>query len=186
MSKKSKEFLGLRKKVSKLVSEGIVDVILFGSFVKQKTSPKDIDLAIVFRDSINRDIIKKFQDALGEKYHISSLVIDQFFTRPHSLAKTLLFEGISLISNKKVSDNFDLQSLSLYTYDLTKEKASKKVRFVYLLKGRGNDEGIIKKFGGNYISPSSFMIPVEKDEEMLEILNGWGIKFFRKRLLLMS
>lgn len=186
MLKKSKEFLGLKKKVLKLLSEGIVDIILFGSLVKEKIHPIDIDIAIIFRDSIKREILKKFQDALGKKYHISSLVVDQFFTKPHSLAKTLLFEGISLISGKKIADNFDLQPFTLYTYDLTREKPSKKVRFVYLLKGRANSKGIIEQFDGLYISQGSFIIPVEKDEEMLEIFKKWGIKFYRKRLLLMS
>ena len=186
MLKKSKEVSSLKKKVFKLVSKNILDVVIFGSFVKDKTNPKDIDLAIIFRDAINRETLKKFQESLGERYHISSLVADQFFTKPHSLAKTLLFEGISLISNKRISDNFDLQPCTLYTYDLKKEASSKKVRLVYLLKGRSKSKGIIEQFKGRYISPSSFMIPVEKDEEMLEIFRKWEIKFYRKRILLMN
>lgn len=183
---KSKEFLRLRKKVNKLLSEEIVDVILFGSSVKEKILPTDIDIAVIFRNSIKRGILKKFQDSLGEKYHITLLVVDQFFTKPHSLAKTLIFEGISLISNKKISNNFDLQSFTLYTYELTKEKPSKKVRFVYLLKGRAGNKGMIEQFNGRYISPSSFIIPVEQDEEMLEIFKRWGIKFYRKKFMLMN
>lgn len=186
MLTKSKEFLILKKKVHKLLTEDIVDVILFGSSVKEKLHPKDIDIAIIFRDSIERELLKKFQDGLGEKYHISSVVVDQFFTKPHSLAKTLLYEGVSLITNKKISDNFDLQPYTLYIYDLTREKPSKKVRFVYLLKGRAKSKGLIEEFRGKYISTSSFIIPVEKDEEILEIFKKWGIKFYRKKLLLMS
>lgn len=183
---KSKEFLKLKKKVNKLITEDIVDVILFGSSVKEKLHPRDIDIAIIFRSSIKREILKKFQNNLGEKYHTSSLVVDQLFTKPHSLGKTLLYEGISLITDKKISDNFDLKPFSLYTYDLTREKPTKKVRFVYTLKGRSNNKGLIEEFKGRYISPSSFIIPVEKDEEMLEIFKKWDIKFYRKKLLLMS
>ena len=117
---------------------------------------------------------------------MSSLVVDQFFTKPHSLAKTLLLEGVSLITNNKISDNFDLIPFTLYTYDLKREKPSKKVRFVYLLKGRNQSKGIIEQFKGEYISPSSFIIPVEKDEEMLEIFKKWNIKFYRKKIMLMS
>lgn len=186
MSKKSKEFSNLKNKIRKLISEDIVDIILFGSAVKEKIQPNDIDIAIIFRKTIEKEILRKFQNALGERYHISSLTIDQFFTKPHSLAKTLLFEGVSLTTNKKLSDNFNLKSSTLYKYDLKKEKPSKKVRFVYLLKGRAKNKGIIEQFNGNYISNSSFMIPVEKDEEMLEILKEWEIKFYRKKLLLMS
>ncbi len=186
MSKKSKELSKLKNKVSKLVSDDIVDILIFGSAAKEKTNPTDIDIAIIFRKNINRETLKKFQNSLGEKYHISSLTIDQFFSRPHSLAKTLLFEGISLLTNKKLAQNFNLQSFTLYKYDLKKEKPSKKVRFVYLLKGRNKNKGIIEQFKGTYISNSSFMIPIEKDEEMLEIFKMWEIKFYRKKLMLMG
>lgn len=186
MSKKSKELSKLKNKVRKLISGDIVDVVLFGSSVKEKTSPADIDIAVIFRNTIKRETLKKFQDALDERHHISSLTIDQFFTHPHSLAKTILFEGISLITNKKISDNFNLQPYTLYKYDLKKEKPSKKVRFVYLLKGRAKSKGIIEEFKGTYVSNSLFMIPMEKDEEMLEILKKWEIKFYRKKIMLMS
>lgn len=186
MLKKSKRYSKLRSKIHKLISKDIVDIVIFGSSVKEKLMPKDIDIVIIFRNNVKREILKRFQSALGEKYHISSLVVDQFFTKPHSLAKTLLFEGVSLITNKKIADNFDLMPYTLYTYDLTKEKPSKKVRFVYLLKGRADGKGIIKEFNGIYISPSSFIMPVKKDEEMLEILKRWDVKFTRKKLMLMG
>lgn len=185
MWKKSKEFLNLRKKVNSLSTKDIIDVAVFGSAVKDKSEPNDIDIAIVFRNDVDRELLKKFQERLGEKFHISSLVADNFFTKPHSLAKTLLFEGMSLVSNKKLADAFGLNPFTLYTYELKKEDSSKKVRFVYLLKGRAKGEGIVDKFKGSYISPSSFIIPVGKDEEMLEIFKKWGVKFYRKKIMLM-
>lgn len=176
----------LKKKVAKLISEDIIDVVLFGSSVKEKLRPNDVDLAVIFRGAVKRETISRFQANLGENYHISALSADQFFTKPHSLAKTLFFEGVSIITGKKISDNFSLDAHILYTYDLTKEKASKKVRFVYLMKGRSVEKGIIKEFNGKYLAPSSFIIPIEKDEEMLKILKDWDIKFFRKKLMLMD
>ncbi|MBU0627700.1 MAG: nucleotidyltransferase domain-containing protein [Nanoarchaeota archaeon] len=186
MLKKLKEYSKLKKVIDNLFSDEIVDVIIFGSAVKDKISPNDIDIAVIFRTDIKREILSNFQKELGERYHISSLLIDQFFNKPHSLAKTLLLEGISLVTGKRLSDNFDLTSSVLYTYDISKEKPSKKVRWVYLLKGRGENEGIVHKFKGTYISNSSFIMPIEKDEEMIELFKQWDIKFYRKKLLLMS
>jgi len=185
MLKKSREFLSLKRKALKLISDDIVDIAVFGSSVKGKIDPTDIDIAVIYRKEVKRDTLQKFQDALGEKCHISSLVVDQFFTKPHTLAKTLLFEGISLITNRQVSATFDMRAFTLYTYNLKKEQPSKKVRFVYLLKGRKGDEGIVRQFKGRYISPSSFLLPAAKDEEMIEILKQWGIKFYREKLFLM-
>jgi len=186
MLKKSKDFLKLRKSINNLINDEVVDIILFGSAAKEKTLPNDIDIAIIFRKEIRRDILKKFQDSLGEEYHISSLVVDKFFVKPHSLAKTLLLEGISLLTNKSLAENFDLKSYTLYTYDLTSEKSSKKVRFIYLMKGRAGNKGVVEKFGGSYIAASSFTVPIDKDEEMLEILKAWSVKFFRRKIMLMG
>ncbi len=185
MLKKSKEFLRLSKSVKKLLSDEIVDIVIFGSSVKEKSQPGDIDIAIIFRHHANIDIIKKFQDALGEKCHVSAVPIDHFFTKSHSLAKTILFEGISLLTNKPLSENFDLKPFVLYTYDLSKQDALTKVKFVYLLKGRTGD-GLIKNVGGRYISPSSFIVPVSKDEEILEVFKTWNIKFYREKIMLVG
>ncbi|MCH7661035.1 MAG: hypothetical protein IH933_10820, partial [Euryarchaeota archaeon] len=49
------------------------------------------------------------------------------------------------------------------SYDLSGVEASKKVRFVYLLKGRGAEMGVVEKFGGRFTALGSFMIPLFRD-----------------------
>ena len=73
--------------------------------------------------------IEEIQKLLGEKYHISILTTDNFFTNPHSLAKTILLEGISIITKKSLADNFNLNTKVIYTYDTSKELSKKKVQF---------------------------------------------------------
>jgi hypothetical protein len=70
----------------------------------------------------------------------------------------------------------------LYTYNISKLNPSKKVRFVYLLKGRRDEPGLIKSFNGKFLAPGCFMIPASKDKEMLEVIKMWGVK--AKRLLI--
>ncbi len=68
---------------------------------------------------------------------------------------------------------------SLFTYDLSHLKSSKKVLFVYLLKGRNNDLGIIKKFKGNFLVQSCFYVPKKHADEIEEIFNEWKVKYKR-------
>lgn len=65
----------------------------------------------------------------------------------------------------------------IYTYDLSKQFASKKVRFVYLLKGRAKESGIIKQFKGKFLAPGCFILPSKKDNEMQQIFALWKIPF---------
>jgi len=84
---------------------------------------------------------------------------------------------------KSISKSNQLKLQALYYYDLSKEPKSKKVRFVYLLKGRKKGEGIIMRFKGSFLVPGCFTIPIKYDQEMQEILEKWQIKYKRKLML---
>lgn len=74
----------------------------------------------------------------------------------------------------------------IYTYDLTKTSSkSKKVRFVYLLKGRKREKGLVKKMCGDFLVPGCFIIPIRNDEEMQEVFAKWNIPYKRKEVLLL-
>lgn len=176
----------MKKKWNKQWKAKVVDILLFGSAVKGKNNPNDVDLCIVFRDKVDLNIVRETGLILGDKFHVSSLVVDNFFTNVHSLAKTILFEGKSVIARKNLSETLGLNSSLLFSYNLSKEDKSKKVRFVYLLRGRGNDTGLVKKWGGEFISNNAFILPVNKDNEAQEVFNGWKVNFKRRRLLLMG
>jgi len=76
-----------------------------------------------------------------------------------------------------------LKHYILYTYILSNQPKSARVRFVYLLKGRGKDPGIVKEFKGKFLAPGCFIVPVKKDKEMQEIFQKWKIKFKRIYML---
>ncbi len=84
---------------------------------------------------------------------------------------------------KNISAKYNLKTFALYTYDLSKQPKSKAVRFVYLLKGRADDKGIIQEFNGKFLAPGCFIIPIKKDKEMREIFAYWKISFKRKLFL---
>lgn len=74
----------------------------------------------------------------------------------------------------------------LYTYDLSKEESSKKVRFVYLLKGRNNEKGLVNEMKGEFLANGCFLLPLKYDKEMQEIMKKWSIRFKRKSIMLID
>lgn len=185
MLKNSKEISRLKNEWKKNWKKGIVDIFIFGSAAKGKKFPNDIDICLIFREKADLSIIKKVGAILGERHHISSLTADNFFIDAHSLAKTILLEGISIISGRKFSDAFSLEAKILYSYDLSKEESSKKVRFVYLLRGRAKSEGLVKNWNGEFISNSAFTVPIGRDSDVQEVLSSWKIKYRRVKIMLM-
>ncbi len=167
----------------------IVDIILFGSAVKGKYLPKDIDICIIFKNKPIPEILKEIEEKAKKtklNIHISTLTAKNFFTAPHSLIKTILKEGRSILTKKTISEIYGLSAYSLYTYSLTKMTPTEKVRFIYTVKGRKNEKGFVKKIGGEWITDSCFIIPINKDSEIQKLLKRWNIQYKRKNVLLMN
>ncbi|MBW2981361.1 hypothetical protein KY343_00645 [Candidatus Woesearchaeota archaeon] len=83
----------------------------------------------------------------------------------------------------RLSKQYKLKLSVLYTYNLSKEPKSKAVRFVYTLKGRGTEQGIVEKLNGKFLAPGCFIIPVKSDKEMQDVFKLWRIKFSRRLML---
>lgn len=175
--------ISLKKQLKGIKLEEVADIFLFGSAVKGKEFPQDIDICVIFRKKISNEAIKEIENRLKSlNVHVSSLNVDNFFRKPHSLIKTLLVEGISIFNGNSFIQNFGFSSYALYSYSLSKLKPSEKVKFVHLLKGRDGN-GIVKKLEGKWITDGCFIIPFQKDSEMLTILKKWMIPYQRKEIL---
>ena len=98
----SKNLSKIKNKLKSLIKNDILDIIIFGSAVKGKLNPNDIDIAMI---SNKKDIETK----LNEKFHISMITFEDFFTKPIPLINTLLREGFSVKHNKPLSETFNFQ-----------------------------------------------------------------------------
>ena len=150
MLMKSKELLKIKSRLKKLIRDKeIYDVVLFGSFVKGKSMPSDIDLAIISEKKIGR----------VPGFHVSNLNIRDFF-KPVSLIKTLFREGYSLKKGLAFSEVYGFKNKCLFRYDLRNLNPSKKVKIVNFLRGRGKEKGLVLEKGGKWISNQVFFCPV--------------------------
>ena len=115
----------VKKKLKIVLREKeVYDVVLFGSFVKGKSMPKDIDVAII---SEKKNFVLK-------GFHVSILSVSDFF-KPLSLVNTLFREGYSLKKNKSFAEVYGFKNKCLFRYELKNLSASKKVRAVKALDG---------------------------------------------------
>jgi len=84
---------------------------------------------------------------------------------------------------RDISRKHKLKILVLYTYNLTSQPKSKAVRFVYCLKGRGKEKGIVEYYKGKWLAPGCFIVPIKNDNEIKEVFAYWKIPYKRRVIL---
>jgi predicted nucleotidyltransferase len=166
----------------------VVDVILFGSFMRGKIKHRDIDLCILIKDSNEKksldlvDSLGQLTDEFEDRYHINILILSSFVSG-NTLAKTLLNEGYSIKNKKKFSKIFGFESQSLFIYSLKDFSPSKRVKFHYLLKGRYESKGLLAEIGGKFLGTGSIIVPAEKEDILKIKFNEWKVKYKIEKVL---
>lgn len=162
--------------------KNIIDIVLFGSFAREKEKPEDIDLAAIVSDKIETVTLEKqISDKLKMPVHITVLNLRTLFRE--TLWKTIIHEGISLLNNKNVSEKLGFESYVLFWYNLAKLKTSDKVRFSYALFGRDKKDSLLGKLNGKSLGKGVLLIPVNKEDEIRDLFFEWELPFERRRIL---
>ncbi len=175
MQKKLKSLSEIKKELKiYLKDKEVYDVVLFGSFVKGKINPNDLDVAII-SDKILEEV---------EEFHISFIKPQDFFINIPSLVSTLFKEGFSLKHNRSFSEIYGFKNRVLFSYDLSSEKKSKKVKIVNFLRGRGEVGGLVQDQGGDWLGNGIFIIGLDKDYLFEQFFLNNKIKFKKSYLLM--
>lgn len=159
-----------------LNNKEVLDVIVFGSFVKGKINPNDIDIAIIFRNS---NIKLKAID----KFHFSIISIEDFFIKHLSLINTLLREGYSVKYDKYFSELFKFENKVLFSYELTNFNNSTKVKLVNMLHGK-NQKGLVEINGGVWVSRQVFITPIITETLFEDIFKNFNCKYKKSYILI--
>lgn len=157
-----------------LVNPRVFDVVLFGSFVKGKANPSDIDVAVI-SDCELEEI---------EGFHISFLSPVDFFKNTPTLVSTLIKEGFSLEHNKYFSAVYGFENRCMFIYELSGLTSSKKVQVVNFLRGSKNQKGLVEEKKGKWISQGCFSCAIEHDFLFDGFFINQGIKFKKYYLLM--
>lgn len=172
----SKILSSLKNKLkSLLANKKVIDIIVFGSVVKGKAAPRDIDIATISEEKISSSI---------PGFHISNLNPSEFFINPPSIVTTLLREGYSLKNSKALSEILRFKSRVLFAYALNGLTNSEKVTAVSFLRGKNKNPGLVKQIEGEWLANQVFTIPLESEHIMEGFLIKSKIKFNKYHILI--
>jgi len=160
----------LQKKLKKFLNKNIVDIILFGSFVKGSTY-NDIDLALVVNDRTKlNDELKSIRGLFKETVDIEIIDISSI----HSVIwLTLIKEGFSVKKNKYISSLYGISPKVLFKYSLKKLTNVQKVQFERGIKNVLGDKAV-------FLTRSVVLIPMNMRNEMIDFLKTWDIYYESK------
>lgn len=181
MLKQLKKSLESEKK-----DKSIFDIIIYGSAVKGKTHPRDFDIVVIFLEGNLRQRLDKIQEIKSklkiEKVDIKQILLKDLFSSDFLARTGILLEGICVFRNKKFCEVIGFKGYSLFWYDLNGLNHTQKVKFNYILAGRGS-KGIIDELNGERLAKGAVKIPIERSLEFEEILKGNNVSYKKKNIL---
>lgn len=153
--------------------KNLQDIIFFGSFVKAKAEPGDIDIALLVHekketDGIEQDILR----AIDKKIDFTPLSIKDIYS---SVWLSLLKEGWSVARNKYLHELYDVKPSVLYKYSLKLLTPVQKVQF-----DRGLNK-ILKETAGTRLVRTIALIPLTESGKFESFLKTWGIEYETQR-----
>jgi predicted nucleotidyltransferase len=168
----------LTRKLKPLLKEYdlLKDIIVFGSFVKEKTEPKDIDLALLVSKTDEKIIenIKNKINLLIKDLKIDSVALS-IADIYNKVWLSLLNEGYSIKREDFLYNIYKIQPLVLYKYSIKSLTNVQKVQF-----SRGLNK-ILKDINAIKLSRTIILIPISYSEMFEEFLNTWKIKYETKK-----
>lgn len=178
-----------QKKQTLKYSKDVLDIVQFGSSVVEGAKPNDIDIAVIFnkipvKDQLNesQDIKKQIQENIELPIHISSFDLYSLFDKGNFAKEGILFYGKSIISQKEFSLLFGIKPKLEIHYILKDLEKKDKIKFNYLLNGKGGKYGLIKKYSGKIISPGVIETSPEHEKVFTEAMKKITKKIVVKKM----
>ena len=178
-----------QKKQTLKYSKNVLDIVQFGSSIIEEAKSNDIDIAVIFqkislKEQLNesQEIKKQLQENIELPIHISSFDLCSFFDKGNFAKDGILFYGKSVISQKDFSLMYGIKpKLEIY-YTLKDLEKKDKIRFNYLLNGKGGKYGLIKKYSGKIISPGVIETSPEYEKVFTEAMKEITKKIIVKKM----
>ena len=181
----------LKKCVKSRLNNKVFDIVVYGSLVKGKYEPEDIDMAVIFKDGLLNERLEIIQQIkrrikIDNKIDIKGFLLADLF-KPEFFGRSgIFFEGISLIDGKPFSNKIGFNGVVIFFYNLKNKNHTEKVKFNYLLSGRKNKEGLIKLFEGKQLAPGVFKLPIKNSIKFEEVLKKNEIFYSKINTLIMN
>jgi hypothetical protein len=160
--------------------KAVFDIVLFGSSVKEKSRPGDIDLCIIFSQDAGQQDVKRISDAF-KGCHVEHLLLSELYKEP--LWQTLIHEGYSMVNGKSIHEMLGFGSRMLFTYNLEKLAAVRKSVFSHAMFGRDGKSGALGQAKGKALGRGCITAPTESSEKIREFLETWEVEYSVMKIL---
>ena len=152
----------MRKSLLKILKsyKEIKDIIIFGSLVKGRSNPEDLDLGL----------ISKVKKELGlNQVHLELIFLDELIY--NTLFLSLVNEGYSVLKGKYLNELLGTKPKRLYAYDLIHLNQSQKTLFGKALRLT------LVKTKGIRVSAGAVLIPLSQSSYFEDFLKAWEMKY---------
>lgn len=167
----------------------LVDILVFGSVMRGKEKPGDIDILLVFKDKVRLDLQNYFRNKIvsfNQPFEVTAVSYKELFSPTFIAHEAFLLEGYSLVNNLSISEGLGFKSFTMIKYDLSGLTKSKRMRFYFSLNGRNGKKGMLTALNSIKFSEELILAPIKYSEEFKEYLKGWHITYSETPVLIPS
>ncbi len=169
--------------------KGIFDIIAYGSSMKGKLSPNDLDILVIFVSGSLRERLEEVQrikesikSLASLKIDIKQILLEELFFPAFMARAGILVEGYSIFRHGLFAETLGFKPYALFYYTLKGLSHSQKVVFNYTIAGR-NTDGLIKSMGGERIASGALKIPMAHSLEFEAFLKKSHVNYTKKNIL---
>lgn len=180
LKKKQKLFDGMGKFLKRAEVE---DIFVFGSFVKGKDNPEDIDICLSMAESgsaLAEEIAAYLGKEAGLIAHFTRTRFALMLT-DRELWKSIIHEGYSIRHREFVAKLMGMDPLVLAEYS-PKGTPSQKQIFSHAMNGTGGRESFLKDIHAKRIGRGVMVVPDEFVEKARSFLDTWKADYNFKRI----
>lgn len=167
----------------------IFDIVLYGSAIKGKEEPCDIDILLIFQKiklKKRTDIAQQFKGVLKKKIKkvdIKTINLSELFEKEFLARQGIFIEGYSLLYDVPISKRFGFGSYVLFTYGLKNLNHGEKTKFTYALIGRKR-KGIIEQLDTKHLGKGVVIVPINNSLIFEAFLQRWEVSYKKKNILI--
>lgn len=169
----------LAKKLKKILKKykGIHDFIIFGSIVKNKMDPKDIDIAMIVSKTDTSLVgkVKQDLDKIIKNSHLQIINYNDLITS--KLPYHILSEGYSVKIGKFISNRLNVKKKVLFSFNLENLKQSQKVMFNKALKN------LVHTSKSKKVGKGAVLVDIKQSGEFEDLFNLWKRKINKNEFL---
>jgi hypothetical protein len=181
----------LESESKKFSDKRIFDIVAYGSFMKSKENPNDVDIIFIFFNEKLKDMlttIQEFKGRIKEKIKnpdVKAINLHELFDR-NFLARTgILTEGYSLLDKEPFPKKIGFGGYIIFSYSLKKLNHNEKTKFTYALIGRNKSQkGILENLNSLVLGKGAVAIPVENSILFEDFLKNWKVEYKFKQTLI--